>query len=204
LDVDSSKADRLDDGTLLQVASGSTVSFSDADLLSFLNADTDGLVTLIIGAPRVPGEPAFLWAAKEHATLAAPTLNVQVGGSSITFTDWQTANSTTGDSDDDHDGDGVMNGIEYFLGGANATTGFTPLPGVSDDSGTLSVTWVKSADYPGTYGTDFRVETSGSLTGTWTQESPGANLTITGNDVKYTFPAPLGARKFARLVVTGP
>jgi hypothetical protein len=78
LDVDSSKADRLDDGTLLQVASGSTVSFSDADLLSFLNADTDGLVTLIIGAPRVPGEPAFLWAAKEHATLAAPTLTFDV------------------------------------------------------------------------------------------------------------------------------
>lgn len=75
LDVDSSKADRLDSGTLLQVASGSTVSFSNANLLSFLNADTDGFVTLIIGAQKVATDPGFLWASKEHATLAGPTLD---------------------------------------------------------------------------------------------------------------------------------
>jgi hypothetical protein len=34
--------------------------------------------------------------------------------------------------------------------------------------------------------------------------APGGTVTLTGNDVKYTFPAPLGAKKFARLVVTGP
>jgi hypothetical protein len=29
-------------------------------------------------------------------------------------------------------------------------------------------------------------------------------VTLTGNDVKYTFPTPPGAKKFARLKVTGP
>jgi hypothetical protein len=46
------------------------------------------------------------------------------------FSAWQLANGTTGGLDEDHDGDGVANGIEYFLGGDSNTTGFTPLPGV--------------------------------------------------------------------------
>jgi hypothetical protein len=75
-DVDLSKADRLDDGTLLQVAAGSTVSFSNASLLNFLNEDTDGLITLIIGAPTAANDPAFKWASKEHATYTAPTLEL--------------------------------------------------------------------------------------------------------------------------------
>ena len=54
--------------------------------------------------------------------------------------------------------------------------------------------------------TDFFVETSASLTGVWAPETlaPAGNVTITGNDVTYTFPSPLGAKKFARLKVTGP
>ena len=48
------------------------------------------------------------------------------------------------------------------------------------------------------------METSDALTGTWTAEPLGGNVTITGNEVKYTFPSPLGAKKFARLKVTGP
>ena len=64
---------------------------------------------------------------------------------------------------DDHDNDGVSNGVEYFLGGNTDTTGFTALPGVTNTGGTLSVTWTKAASYTGTYGTDFVVETSATL-----------------------------------------
>ncbi|MCX6880089.1 MAG: LamG domain-containing protein, partial [Verrucomicrobia bacterium] len=122
------------------------------------------------------------------------------------YASWQTTNGTSQGLDGDHDNDGVPNGIEYFLGGNTNTTGFTALPGVSNSGGTLSVTWTKSADYTGAYGTDFVVETSAALTGDWAPEalSPAGNVTITGNDVSYTFPTPLGARKFARLKVTGP
>jgi hypothetical protein len=38
--------------------------------------------------------------------------------------------------------------------------------------------------------------------GSWTNETLGVTVTITGNEVKYTFPA--GTINFARLKVTGP
>jgi hypothetical protein len=77
------------------------------------------------------------------------------------------------------------------------------MPGVANDSGTLSVTWTKSNNYPGTYGSNFWVETSDNLTSDWTMETVGGNVTLTGNNITYTFPAG-GAAKFARLKVIGP
>lgn len=124
------------------------------------------------------------------------------------FSSWQSANGTTGGLDEDHDGDGVSNGVEWFLGGNNPTAGFTALPGVTNTGGTLSVTWVRHPDYPGfpgNYGTDFVVETSTTLANPWTPATEGVGLgfvEITGDNVKYTFPA--GTKNFARLKVTGP
>ena len=121
------------------------------------------------------------------------------------FDSWKTTNNATGQSlADDHDDDGVKNGVEYFLGGPNGnTTGFTGLPGV--DGETMSITWNKGTGYTGTYGTDFWVETSDTLTGTWTKETiPGGNITDDPDFVKFTFPSPLGTKTFARLAVTGP
>ena len=121
------------------------------------------------------------------------------------FDSWKTKNGATGTVAADHDGDGVDNGVEFFLVGPNGnSTGFTALPGVTNTLGTLSVTWTKAADYAGVYPTDFVVETSETLTGTWVAETVGGTVTITGNQVKYTFPTPLGSKKFARLKVTGP
>ena len=122
------------------------------------------------------------------------------------FSAWQSANSTAGDLGDDHDLDGVTNGIEYFLFGNTNSTGFTTLPGVVNTGGVLSVTWTQAATgYTGTYGTDFVVETSSTLVGAWAPATLGVgagNVEITGNAVKYTFPA--GTKTFARLKVTGP
>lgn len=118
------------------------------------------------------------------------------------YAGWKTANSSSQAIDLDHDGDGVSNGIEYFLGGSSDTTGFTALPAVTNTAGTFSITWTKAAGYGGTYATDFWVETSSTLNGAWDTEALGVNVTITGDNVKYTFPA--GTVKFARLKVTGP
>ena len=121
------------------------------------------------------------------------------------YASWQEENGTTGGINDDHDGDGVPNGVEFFLGGNGNTTGFTALPGVDASvPGVLSVTWVMGAGYDGVYGTDFVVETSDSLTGAWTAETLGGNVTLTGSDLKFTYPTPLDTRRFARLRVTGP
>jgi hypothetical protein len=139
----------------------------------------------------------------EQTALVTKWIGAPAGG----FSAWQLANSTEGGLNDDHDNDGVDNGVEFFLGGTSDTTGFTPLPGVVNTSGTLSVTWTKATSYGGTYGTDFWVETSATLSPPWTEEAEGGNVTITvdevnGDKVKYTFPA--GTKNFARLKVTGP
>ena len=124
------------------------------------------------------------------------------------YSGWQASNGATGQTpDQDHDKDGVPNGIEYFIGGPNGnTTGPTPLPGVTNTAGKLSVTWTHAADYTGIYGTDYWVETSDTPTGSWTiaatdptPDTPGT-VTITGNNVTYTFPT--GTKKFVRLKVS--
>ena len=120
------------------------------------------------------------------------------------YDSWKTANGTTQTADLDHDNDGVSNGIEYFLGGNTNTTGFTGLPDVMNIGGVRSITWVNASTYEGTYGTDFFVETSTTLAaGSWATETLGGNITISGDNVTYTFPAG-PVKTFARLKVTLP
>jgi autotransporter-associated beta strand protein len=123
------------------------------------------------------------------------------------FAAWQSANSTAGGLGDDHDNDGVDNGTEYFLAGNADSTGFTALPGVINTAGVLSVTWTKAATgYAGTYNSGFVVETSDTLAAaSWVTAAEGAGadqVSVTGNEVKYTFPA--GTKNFVRLKVTAP
>jgi autotransporter-associated beta strand protein len=164
--------------------------------------------TLLTTTATITGTPSL--------APAVPGFELQVDGSNTlklvplaagSYSSWQAANGTDQAENLDHDNDGVPNGVEFFLGGTTDTTGFTPLPGVTDSSGTLSVTWTKGATYLGTYGTGFVVETSDTLAGPWTTEiaDPNPGFTVTfpsSTEVKYTFPA--GARNFARLKVTGP
>jgi hypothetical protein len=127
-------------------------------------------------------------------------------GPGSSYAAWAATNGAgTQTMEQDHDHDGVPNGIEYFLGGSGNTTGFTALPGVVNTAGTLSVTWSKAASgYTGAYGTDYVVQTSTTLaTGDWTNEpSPGGGVTLSGNHVIYTFPSG-PVKKFARLKVMG-
>ena len=59
------------------------------------------------------------------------------------YASWASTNTAGVNLNDDHDNDGVSNGVEYFLGGpSGTTTGFTALPSVVKAlDGTLSVTW---------------------------------------------------------------
>jgi autotransporter-associated beta strand protein len=187
-----------------------TIAESGATLaLNFNGSDTVG--KLFIGTTQMDaGEYGAVGSAAPVIGIdqitGTGTLTVTSGPSSGGFASWQTANNATGGLDDDHDNDGVTNGIEYFIGGPGGnTTGFTPLPGVVNTAGTLSITWIKGSGYTGTYGTDFWVETSETLTGTWPPETlPGGNITDDPGFVKFTFPSPLGTKKFARLKVSGP
>ena len=122
------------------------------------------------------------------------------------YASWAATNGAGSQTmDQDHDHDGVPNGIEHFLGGNVQTTGYTALPGVNKAAdGKLSVTWTKSADFAGAYGTGYVIQTSDTLTGTWDDvPATGGDVTVSGNDVIYTFPSSGPARKFVRLTVMG-
>jgi VCBS repeat-containing protein len=134
------------------------------------------------------------------------TFDFAIQGTGVSpFATWQTLNGASGTIAADHDNDGVPDGIEYFVGGPNGnTTGQTTLPSIINSSGTLSITWIKGTGYPGVYGSDYLIETTTTMTGTWTPETVGVNVTLTGNNVTYTFPAAAGNRRFVRLKVMAP
>jgi fibronectin-binding autotransporter adhesin len=194
---------------VIHLGSGAALAFADSSAITW--AGTLNITgTFVSGASLRFGTTSTALTATQLSKISGGgftnfSLNSSgylVGSNGATYTNWQTANSVSGTFDDDHDNDGVPNGIEFFLGGSSNTTGQTPLPSIVEASGNLSITWTKSANYPGTYGTHFWIESTDSLTGTWTTETVGGTVTQNGNNITYTFPA--STRRFARLKVVGP
>lgn len=110
-----------------------------------------------------------------------------VGG----FNTWATANAPGQTVSQDHDNDGVENGIEYFMGESGSS--FTAMPALNSSN---EITWPASAAYNGTY----EVQTSPDLVN-WTNVVP--KPAISGGNLSYTLPsgAP-GGKSFVRLLVT--
>ena len=107
--------------------------------------------------------------------------------SSNNFAGWANANGATGQAaDQDHDNDGVDNGIEYFMGQTGSS--FTSLP-VPDSNGKVS--WTKNPNFLGT----FAVQTSPDLSA-WSI----VTHTVNGNQIEYTLPTGQG-KVFVRLSV---
>ena len=199
------------DGCTMHLAPGSALSFANSSAVSWAGGSLnltggfvsgaslrfgtgpDGLTPTQLGLIRVNGG---------GGPFALDGSGFLVDTSVTSFASWRLANGTSGGFEDDHDGDGVANGIEYFLFGKSPTTGFTGLPGVEDQS----VTWNRSAGYPGIYGIDFVVETSPSMApGSWAQAPLGSGpdmVALNGSEVRFHFSS--GARKFVRLRVWGP
>jgi len=199
----------------ITVSTGASLSFDTSATTTSTSTANISLGTIkITGTPSAASHTLFTAAGGITGTpvLHAPVPGyvLKVVGNSLVLEQagygaWAALNGAGPNLNDDHDNDGVPNGVEYFLGGPNGnTTGFTLSPGVTNTAGTLSVTWVMGSGYAGVYGTNFTVETSDTLTGIWTTETAGVNVVVSGSNVTYTFPAPLGAKKFARLKVTGP
>jgi autotransporter-associated beta strand protein len=197
-------SDRLTVGGTFTFGTG-TLGIDDFAFTA-LNGLTAGTYKLITSG----GISGTLDSAKLTGTLGAFNATLSLNGNDLEltlvhpFTIWQSLNGTSGSIAADHDADGVPDGIEFFVGGTSNTTGQTVLPGITNTSGTLSITWTKAATYLGVYGTDFVIETSTTLTGTWTTETIGGNVALSGNAFTYTFPAASGTRKFVRLKVMSP
>jgi fibronectin-binding autotransporter adhesin len=194
----------------IQLSAGATLAFADSSAVDWTGGTLTLTGTFVSGSSLRFGTSSSGLTATQLSQISSAgfanfSLNSSgylVGTTPPSYSTWQTTNGSAGAFTADHDGDGVANGIEYFLGGNSNTTGQTPLPGVTNTSGTLSITWTKSATYPGTYGTNFWIESTDTLTGTWTTETVGVNVTVNGNQIAYTFPT--GVRRFARLKVIGP
>lgn len=119
------------------------------------------------------------------------TLTLAAGG----FESWADANAPGQSINQDHDGDGVPNGIEYFMGLAGS--GFTANPAPDSNQ---KVSWPKGDDYAGVYGTDYVIQNSDDLS-TWVDVPIGE---VTDADpLEYTLSTG-GSKEFTRLKVTGP
>jgi hypothetical protein len=108
------------------------------------------------------------------------------------FGSWASANAPGQTASQDHDGDGVANGVEYFMGESGSSFTANPLP----VEGTI--TWPRN---PNATGVTFKVLSSTDLV-TWNDVTSSANTTDPAS-VSYALPND-GAKRFARLEVTIP
>lgn len=112
------------------------------------------------------------------------------------YSAWSAANAPGQTVDQDHDFDGVKNGVEYFMGlSGNA---FTATPTLDSAK---QISWTMGDAYTGVYGIDYLVQTSVDLN-VWTpvlEADVTIDTTIPGKSVSYT----LGGTgpRFVRLVV---
>jgi autotransporter-associated beta strand protein len=184
--------DRLTVTGNLTFGAASTIACSTlaggATQSSYVIASFTGTLT---GTPQVTGMPAGY-----ALDLTTPNQVRLVKASG--YSDWATQWAGGQGIDQDFDGDGVANGIEYFMG--QTTSGFTAGPSLDGNV----VSWSKGASYTGTYGVDYWIETSASLgIGSWTAVPANDPNLGNGSPLQYTHPA-AQSKVFSRLVVTGP
>jgi autotransporter-associated beta strand protein len=122
--------------------------------------------------------------------LITGTGRIQVGAFA-SYSAWVAANAPGQAIDQDHDHDGMSNGVEYFMG--KTGDDFTANPGITANG---MITWPKSPVFNGSYA----VETSTDLH-IWTDvTNDPAQVTKNADSVTWISPTGPGSR-FVRLVV---
>lgn len=155
---------------LIQVGNGNTGSITE-------NATPSYPVT-VGGTGLAPGTSATV-----SVNSGNVILTVTVGG----FASWAAANAPGQSPGDDHDNDGVKNGVEYFMGQSGSS--FTSNPGLDENN---KIVWPKDPAFNGTW----QVETSPDLIN-WTDVA----ATDLGTSVEYILPSGMD-KFFVRLAVT--
>jgi len=199
-------------------AASATVDFTGQSVLVSGNPSLESHTLLTTTSP-ITGTPSLASPAPSGYSLQVVGNElrlVQTGGSSA-YSTWAAVNATSGDPDDDSDGDGVPNAVEFVLGGLATTNDLGKLPTVATSGGNLTFTFqrAQSSIDPQTSSV---IEVSTDLA-TWnTAPSPytvpdgaAANnpgLTVVkdsptaGTDaITLTVPQSPDAKKFARLKV---
>ena len=170
------------------VSNSSTLSVTSGGSLALNYSGTDVVGTLYLGGVQ---QANGLYDATHTGGLITGSGKIQVGPFA-SFSAWAAANAPGQTTDQDHDHDGVPNGIEYFMG--KTGNDFTADPGISPDG---TVTWPKSPAFNGSYA----VQTSEDLV-EWTDVTEDA-AQVTKNSDSVVWTRPTGPDKcFVRLLVT--
>jgi hypothetical protein len=197
----------------LDLAAGRAFSFAGASTLTITSGGgaAPGRYTLVTSPGGFTGSaPATLnlpasWIATVSIDGNNLVLDVtSTGTPGASYADWQAANGTAQAVDGDHDGDGVRNGIEWFVHGGTDSSTADAAPGVFSNASGLMVIWTKNEAFTGAYGSAYVVESGDTPLGPWTAETSPGQVSIVGNEVRYTFATPLPQRKYAQLKVIMP
>jgi fibronectin-binding autotransporter adhesin len=179
---------------------GSTVSIATAASLELNFTGTDTVDKLFINGVQ---QAAGVYKAVDSLETGSPIAQI-TGTGTLTVTSgpsgyltWANANASGQTADLDHDNDGALNGVEYFMGetGSSFTANPAPVGG--------AITWPMAATYSGTYGVNYEIQTSSDLA-TWSDATvgvgPGSVQIVAGTSVSYTLPTGT-APHFVRMVV---
>ena len=167
------------------LADTSTVSIASGAVLNLNYIGTDVVAELKFAGVT---QPNGIYDSTNSGGRITGTGKIQVSAALVSYASWAALNAPGQTPDQVSNGDGMMNGIKYFMGASG--TSFTANPHVVAGA----ITWPKSASFSGSYA----VQTSSDLAN-WTDATLG--VVDNGSSVVYTLPA--GATKlFVRLDVT--
>jgi autotransporter-associated beta strand protein len=152
------------------LADSSTISITAPGMLKLDFTGTDTVGTLVIGGVT---QPDGIYGSANSGGRISGTGSLKVGSAGYAI--WAASNIGGQPANADFDGDGVPNGIEFFMG--ESGNGFTANPAMVNGT----VTWPKSAAYTGSYA----VQVSTDLVG-WSNATTGVTETV--NSVVFTMP----------------
>lgn len=142
---------------------------------------TGSYTSPITGLASAVGYSLKAYATNSLGTTYSSVASFRTGTAGVSYDDWNDAIANQA-ANLDFDGDGISNGVEFFMG--TPGDAFTANPGVS--AGT--VTWPRAS---GTLITSFKVEVSTNLT-TWTDASvtyPGSVSAPSNGPITFTLPS---------------
>lgn len=202
-------------GNKLTIAiSGDAANFSESAKTFEIARSVDPVTGFDAAAIQID-DSAFVGSGTWSVQLSGSSVNlIYTAGSGTPYSNWTTANGIAGaTADQDTDGDGIANGIEFVIGGDPSgpnSASNSLLPTITTDATHVNFTFRRTDE---SAGLDPFVQYNTSLTGTWTDAQTGVNGVViqeanngfgTGIDsvtVKIPHALANGGKLFARLRV---